>query len=500
MQVVWFKRDLRVQDHSALSTAAKRGAVIPLYVIEDALWQQPDMSERHWRFVTECLRTLQQDLAALGQPLVIRRGEVVEVLAALKAAGQLTALWSHEETGNDWSFVRDRRVAAWCRENSVPWTEVQNHGVVRRLATRNGWSAAWGRHMALPLVAPPKLSPLDVDYGYIPSGADLGLTRDPCPAAQTGGRYEGMAALQGFLTQRGRDYRRAMSSPLQGARACSRVSPYIAWGALSVREVHQANQVRRAELGSEVRAWRESLKSFSGRLHWHCHFIQKLEDAPHIEFSNMHRAYDGVRPAMPDASRLAAWEAGETGLPFVDACMRSLRATGWLNFRMRAMVMAVAAYHLWLDWRAPGLVLARYFTDYEPGIHWSQVQMQSGTTGINTVRIYNPVKQGKDQDPTGAFVRRWVPELREIENRFLQEPWLAANASAVLDKTYPLPIVDHMQAAREARQKIWAVRRGDGFRTEAQAINARLGSRKRRIGRAKGGGVKGQLQLPLGDL
>lgn len=500
MQVVWFKRDLRVQDHSALSMAAMYGAALPLYVVEDALWQRSDMSGRHWRFVAECLHTLQRDLAALGQPLVIRRGEIVEVLATFKAAGLLTALWSHEETGNDWTFARDRRVAAWCRENSVPWTELQNHGVVRRLATRDGWATAWERHMALPLATPMNLPPLDVDCGYIPSGTDLGLAPDTCLAGQRGGRDEGLAALQSFLTERGRDYRRAMSSPLKGAQACSRVSPYLAWGALSVREVHQANQARRAEIGSGDRAWRDSLKSFSGRLHWHCHFIQKLEDAPRIEFTNMHRAYDGVRPEMPDAARLAAWEAGETGLPFVDACMRSLRTTGWLNFRMRAMVMAVAAYHLWLDWRAPGLVLARYFTDYEPGIHWSQVQMQAGTTGINTVRIYNPVKQGKDQDPTGAFVRRWVPELHDIENRFLQEPWLAPNASSVLDKSYPLPVVDHMQSARDARQKIWAVRRGDGFRTEAQTINARLGSRKRRAARAKGGAVKGQLQLPLGDV
>ena len=103
--------------------------------------------------------------------------------------------------------------------------------------------------------------------------------------------------------------------------------------------------------------------------------------------------------------RLAAWEAGETGLPFVDACMRYLRATGWLNFRMRSMLVAVASYHLWLDWRATGPHLARQFTDYEPGIHWPQVQMQSGTTGMNTVRIYNPVKQGRDQDPAGVFTR-----------------------------------------------------------------------------------------------
>jgi deoxyribodipyrimidine photo-lyase len=244
------------------------------------------------------------------------------------------------------------------------------------------------------------------------------------------------------------------------------------------------------------------LQSFEGRLHWHCHFIQKLEDEPRIEFENLHQSYDGMRPSAPDTARLTAWENGETGLPFLDACMRSLRATGWLNFRMRAMVMATASYHLWLDWHAPGQALARLFTDYEPGIHWSQVQMQSGTTGINTVRIYNPVKQGLDQDPTGAFTRRWVPELADIDDAFLHEPWKAQNAGKVLGARYPEPIVDHLTAAKVARERIWAVRRSDAFRAEADRIVGKHGSRKSGIpnrGRhPKSSGTR-QLSLPLGD-
>lgn len=314
-----------------------------------------------------------------------------------------------------------------------------------------------------------------------------------------------MERLESFLHLRGERYRSAMSSPLEGAEACSRLSPHLAWGSVSMREVAQATRAaqraRRGQPGMRNGSWRQSLSAFTGRLHWHCHFIQKLEDEPRIEVENLHRAYDGIRPSAPDAERLGAWERGETGLPFVDACMRSLRAVGWLNFRMRAMVMAVASYHLWLDWRAPGLALARLFTDYEPGIHWSQVQMQSGTTGINAIRIYNPVKQGHDQDPAGLFTRRWVPELAAIPDRFLQEPWKAENAAQVLGRTYPNRIVDHLAAAREARDRIWAVRRGGAFRAEAAAIQSRHGSRR------PGGASRGprrrrptaQLPLPFGD-
>ena len=244
----------------------------------------------------------------------------------------------------------------------------------------------------------------------------------------------------------------------------------------------QATRARQRELKAAPTGatgiWRGALTSFAGRLHWHCHFMQKLEDAPRLEFENLHRGYDGLRPAESDNARYAAWAAGETGLPFVDACMRALSATGWMNFRMRAMLMAVASYHLWLDWRRPGEHLARLFTDYEPGIHWPQVQMQSGTTGINTVRIYNPVKQGHDQDPDGRFARRWLPELAAVPDRYLQAPWRWEKAATVLGKRYPFPIVDHLAAAKAARQKIWAVRGDAAFRQEAARIQEKHGSRK----------------------
>jgi deoxyribodipyrimidine photo-lyase len=233
--------------------------------------------------------------------------------------------------------------------------------------------------------------------------------------------------MQSFHQERGELYRSAMSSPLEGESACSRLSPYLAFGAISLREVAQATQRQQAELkrleGDKPKNWRASMASFTKRLHWRSHFMQKLESEPRLEFQNLHPAYDGLRTsATSDAALLEAWQKGETGLPFVDACMRYLTATGWLNFRMRAMLMSVASYHLWLHWREPGLHLARLFTDYEPGIHWPQTQMQSGTTGINTVRIYNPIKQGYDQDPKGEFVRRWVPELASLNEAEIHEP------------------------------------------------------------------------------
>jgi len=179
-------------------------------------------------------------------------------------------------------------------------------------------------------------------------------------------------------------------------------------------------------------------------------------------------------------------------LPFVDACMRSLIATGWINFRMRAMLMSVASHHLELPWRQSGLHLARLFVDYEPGIHWSQCQMQSGTTGINTIRIYNPIKQGQEHDPDGVFMRRWLPELEAVPLVHLHEPWTMPPFTQMrlgwtIGVDYPNPIVDPVAAARQARDRLWARRRQPGFREQSDAIVERHGSRRSGMG-ASGGG------------
>lgn len=481
LQVVWFKRDLRVADHRPLAMAAVEGPVLPIYIVEPELWIQADASGRQWAFARECLSELTAELGRLGQPLCVEVGEAVEVLRRIHSRCGIAALWSHEETGNGWTYARDRAVAAWARAAGVRWREERQFGVIRRLKSRNGWAQAWDRDMAAQVTPPPQaLAPLDGSWpAQLPTLEDLRLCPDPCPHRQAGGRVAAMDGLDSFLTSRGRDYRREMSSPLTAFEGSSRLSPHLAWGTVSLREVAQATWARQRELRASATPdavrWRGSMASFSGRQHWHCHFMQKLEDEPRIEFENLHRAYDGLRPDAADPDRLDAWRRGLTGYPFLDACMRALDSHGWLNFRMRAMLVSFASHHLWLPWRQSGLHLARKFVDYEPGIHWPQMQMQSGTTGINTIRIYNPVKQGYDQDPDGRFVRTWVPELATVPDAFIHEPWLWAGASEL---AYPRPIVDNSAAMKAARETLHALRRGGAHKADAQAIVARHGSRR----------------------
>lgn len=499
VQIVWFKRDLRVSDHAALSAASALGPVLPLYMIEPDYWRQDDVSGRQYDFLVQCLEGLNTDLQALGSPLCIRVGDAVDILANLTRQFPGCTLWSHEETGNAWTYRRDLAVAQALRELSVEWNELSQGGVIRRLPSRDGWAGNWQRHVAVPVAGRPVLQPAPgVRHDRVPELQELGL--QPERAGQPGGRRAAERVLEGFLIERGEFYRSAMSSPLDGAAACSRLSPHLALGVMSVREVYHRLQHRRTDIpaGAAGRNWRGSLKSFRSRLQWRDHFMQKLEDQPSIEFENLHPGLSGLERDAVDEARMAAWREGQTGIPFVDACMRSLNRTGWLNFRMRAMLVSFASYHLWQPWQASGQHLARMFLDYEPGIHWSQVQMQSGTTGINTIRIYNPVKQGRDQDPDGVFIRQWCPELADIPDSFLHEPWKWSARADGAQGAYPAPIVDVAAAARAARDRVHAARKAPGFRDEAASIVRKHASRSgRRRSPARSAG-KPSNQLTLG--
>ncbi|OQW88413.1 MAG: deoxyribodipyrimidine photolyase [Rhodoferax ferrireducens] len=518
--LVWFKRDLRLHDHAALAEAAAHGPLLCLYVIEPSLWAQPDAARQHYEFILESLRELARALKALGGRLHVRTGEVTEVLTQLHTLAPFGRLVSHEETGNALTFERDKAVARWCRAHGVAWQEFPQFGVVRRLESRNHWASHWAAHTQAPQLPGPEpgtlqFCPSPWPAQPVPSAQDLGLDAYDPPQRQRGGRSLGLAVLESFLLDRCRHYRGGISSPLSAPSACSRLSPHLSFGTLSLREVVQATDAKLLHLKEHSAYAAKGLEAFLSRLHWHCHFIQKLESEPELEWRNLHRGYDGLREHDFNPAHLAALTEGRTGWPMVDACVAMLRQTGWLNFRMRAMLVSVAAYPLWLHWREVGEWLARQFLDYEPGIHWSQLQMQSGTTGINTTRVYNPVKQAQDHDPQSIFVRRWCPALRRVPDSWILEPWrmpesvqlacgvrVCADAPAGAADVWPLPLVDLEAATRAAKDRLHSLRRTPEVRAAKAAIVEKHGSRKARDGnprRSRANPVSDNRQISLFD-
>jgi deoxyribodipyrimidine photo-lyase len=473
VNIVWFKKDLRSSDHAPLNEATLgEYPVLPIYVFEPDYWEQEDAAFRHWEFTKQSLEFLRTDLSLLGQALVFRRGKVLDVFEDLKKEFKINAIYSHQETGNAWTFQRDNSVRCWGRANGIKILEYQNNSIVRGLVDRDNWAAQRDKFMSKGILEKPNIRPLEIDLSHI--SVDINFRGNSVKnSQQIGGAENGWKYLESFFQGRSNNYKQDMSSPLLAETSCSRISPYLAYGNLSVREVLwfvKNNSFKDKKMSSSV-------KSFKSRLAWKDHFGQKLEDDFLIESACLHRSYENLRPKIPDITLLTAWENGETGFPFVDACMRYLRKTGWINFRMRAMLMSFASYHLWLDWRNTGKILANFFTDYDPGIHWPQVQMQSGTTGINAIRIYNPIKQGIDQDPDGVFIRKWVPELCHLTTAELHKVGTGA-MRLNLGSSYPQAVVELDRAGKYAREKVWEVRKLHGFKNQAQTIVKKHGSRQ----------------------
>ncbi|MDE0786525.1 MAG: deoxyribodipyrimidine photo-lyase [Porticoccaceae bacterium] len=489
IHIVWFKRDLRVNDHAPLAYAVAEGiSVLPLYVIEEEYWQQDFASRRHWSFIRDCLLDLREDTAALGQPLVVREGEICEIFHDISSKYIIKGIFSHEECGNNWTYQRDKKVIAWCKSNNIPLHEFPHNGVVRRLESRDHWSKIRNARMAKPLINSPDNIPVlaSESIGEIPSANHPMFGDALVGTVQPGGRREALKILDSFLARRSVYYVQNISNPGRSGHYCSRLSGHLTWGSLSVREVVKATKAfAQTSAFGQHGEQKRSFSAFNNRLAWRCHFMQKLEDQPSIEFECMHSAYEGIRKTHPQtAIYYQAWAEGRTGYPLIDACMRSLVHRGWITFRMRAMLVSFASYHLWLDWRQTGYHLARVFTDYEPGIHYSQLQMQSGVTGINTTRIYNPIKQSQDQDPKGQFIRQWVPELRNVSDMWIHEPWkmssaLQQRASCLIGEDYPAPIVEHASAIKAARLGLSAALTQADYRQEANQIFDKLGSRQR---------------------
>jgi deoxyribodipyrimidine photo-lyase len=465
--LVWHRDDLRTADNAALAAAAADGDPCPVFVFDPRYYGERSLAcDARLRFLHECVADLDRQYRARGGRLAMRRGDPRTVLRDLLDSGVVEEVYCNRSTTARYGREVAETVRAWPEvtafsDDGIRRVDRRYRDGTVAVDTREGVAGddrPWQEQCEAYFEADPAPRPESLPDNPVESTTSVDDIEDRYDVAPVktgvppGGTVAGNERLSAFC-DRISEYPSAVSPPAAAAERSSRLSPYLAFGALSPRQVYRAVEEAPDSRGTEM---------YRSRLFWNRHYTQKLADWPGWADRAVNPVYRGLFRDEHDPELVAAWKEGRTGFPMVDASMRALVGTGYLNFRMRAMVATFFHYVLREWWRRGADFMYRHLIDADPAINYTQWQSQCDLTGVHPVRIYDPAKQFREYDPDGEFVREYVPELAALPDEHLASPEKAPlavqeEAGVRIGEDYPRPVVDYERRAVETREQYAAL-------------------------------------------
>jgi deoxyribodipyrimidine photo-lyase len=465
----WIRRDMRLTDNQALTTAlAQADYVLPVFILDPALLASPYAGDKRLAFLWDGLRDLEASLRRCGSRLIVRQGQPEAQLADLLAQSKATAIYA-EDDFSPYARRRDARIAEKLPLHRVGGVTVHPPDAIQKADGRpytvfTPFSKAW---KALPL---PQLNHIRPAPARIPTPDNITSHHLPTQPAlpASGPFFPGEAVAQRRLKQFHQEsiYHYANTRNRLDLDGTSGLSPYLRFGMLSARQA-AAHAITAIE-NAPTAAARRGAETWLNELIWREFYVSILHHFPHVRGASFRPEYDHI-PWRNDQEAFTAWTEGRTGYPVVDAAMRQLVQTGWMHNRARMIVASFLVKDLLIDWRWGERFFMQHLIDGDPAANNGGWQWTAGvgTDAAPYFRIFNPVLQSQKFDPDGGYLRRWLPELAGVPVQYIHTAWqmpasVQQQSGCYIGRDYPHPLVDHNQV-REQTLAAYAQAKGSAY-------------------------------------